>query len=131
MHREMGQPSLVESLLPQTLGRNERLERIDTMIDWERLGQLVSRVYSAREGRPSYPPVMMVKALLIQQGNQLDELGLVLKEGTLVEAQVRRPPVSAGRGAKSATGPDADWTRSQGGVVRGGCRIGSVVATSR
>ena len=28
MHREMGQPSLVESLLPQTLGRNERLERI-------------------------------------------------------------------------------------------------------
>ena len=177
MHREMGQPSLVESLLPQTLGRNERLERIDTMIDWERLGQLVSRVYSAREGRPSYPPIMMVKVLLLQQwynlsdsqmeealadrisfrrfvglglqddtpdhstlsrfrstlerlglserlfeelGKQLDGLGLVLKEGTLmdatlVEAQVRRPPVSAGRGTKSAVDPDADWTRSQGG----------------
>ncbi len=172
MHREMGQPSLAESLLPQTLGRNERLERIDAMIDWEWLGRLVSRVYSAREGRPSYPPITMVKALLIQQwynlsdpqmeealadrisfrrfvglglqddtpdystlsrfhstlerlglserlfeelGEQLDGLGLVLKEGTLVEAQVRRPPVSAGRGVKSAVDPDADWRQSQGG----------------
>lgn len=177
MHREMGQPSLAESLLPQTLGRNERLERIDEMIDWKRLGQLVSEVYSAREGRPSYPPIMMVKALLIQQwyslsdtqmeealtdrisfrrfvglglqddtpdystlsrfrgtlerlglserlfeelGKQLDGMGLVLKEGTLmdatlVEAQVRRPPMSAGRGAKSAVDPDADWTQSQRG----------------
>ena len=28
MHRQMGQPSLVDALLPGTLGRNERLERI-------------------------------------------------------------------------------------------------------
>ena len=28
MHREMGQPSLVESLLPEKLGQNRRLERI-------------------------------------------------------------------------------------------------------
>ena len=28
MHRQMGQPSLVDSLLPGTLGRNERLERM-------------------------------------------------------------------------------------------------------
>ena len=28
MHRDMGQPSLAESLLPETLGHNERLERI-------------------------------------------------------------------------------------------------------
>ena len=46
---------------------------------------------------------------------QLDKRGLILKEGTLmdatlVEAQVRRPPVSAGRGAKSSTDPDADWS---------------------
>ena len=177
MHREMGQPSLTESLLPQTLGRNERLERIDEVVDWQRLGRLVNGVYSASEGRPSYPPVMMVKVLLLQQwynltdpqmeealrdrisfrrfvglglqddtpdhstlsrfrstlekmglserlfeelGNQLDGMGLVLKEGTLmdatlVEAQVRRPPVSAGRGAKSPKDPDADWTQTHRG----------------
>ena len=33
MHREMSQPSLAESLLPQTLGRNERLERIGDEVD--------------------------------------------------------------------------------------------------
>ena len=36
-------------------------------------------------------------------------------DAALVEAQVRRPSVSAGRGTKSAVDPDADWTRSQGG----------------
>ena len=177
MHRDMGQPSLAESLLPETLGRNERLERIDEVVDWQRLGRLVSGVYSAREGRPSYPPVMMVKVLLLQQwynltdpqmeealrdrisfrrfvglglqddtpdhstlsrfrstlekmglserlfeelGNQLEEMGLLLKAGTLmdatlVEAQVRRPPVSAGRGTKSPKDPDADWTQTHRG----------------
>ena len=177
MHREMGQPSLAESLLPETLGQNERLERIDEAVDWERFGRLVAGVYSAREGRPSYPPLTMVKVLLLEQwynlsdpqmeealGDrisfrrfvglglqdetpdystisrfraalekhglseglfmeleaQLDKLGLILKEGTLmdatlVEAQVRRPPVSAGRGAKSPTDPDADWTQSHRG----------------
>ena len=42
-HREMSQPSLAESLLPQTRGRNERMERIDEVVDWERLDQLVRR----------------------------------------------------------------------------------------
>ncbi len=45
---------------------------------------------------------------------QLEKQGLMVKEGTLmdatlVEAQVKRPPMSAGRGAKNATDPDADW----------------------
>ena len=172
MHRQMGQPSLAETLLPETLGRNERLERIGEEIDWDRFAVLVDGIYSADEGRPSYPPLMMVKVLLLEQWytlsdpqmeealgdrisfrrfvglglqddtpdystisrfrtelakrglseelfkeleSQLDKRGMILKEGTLmdatlVEAQVRRPPVSAGRGAKSPTDPDADWS---------------------
>ena len=51
MHRDMGQPSLAESLLPETLGNNQRLERIDDAVDWERFGGLVAGVYSACEGR--------------------------------------------------------------------------------
>ena len=61
MHRDMGQPSLAESLLPETLGHNERLERIAEAFDWDRFGRLLARVHSAQEGRPSYPPLMMVK----------------------------------------------------------------------
>ncbi len=63
MYRDMGQPSLAESLLLETLGNNERLERIYDAMEWERFGGLVAGVYAASEGRPSYPPLMMVKAL--------------------------------------------------------------------
>lgn len=174
MHRQMGQPFLAELLLSQTLGRNERLERIGDEVDWERFASLVEGVYSADEGRPSYPPLMMVKVLLLEQWynlsdpqmeealgdrisfrrfvglglqddtpdystisrfrtelskhglseelfkeleSQLDKRGLILKEGTLmdatlVEAQVRRPPVAEGRSGKSSADPDADWSYS-------------------
>ena len=177
MHRDMGNPGLAESLLPEELGQNRRLERISEMVDWERFEGLVSEVYSAREGRPSYPPLTMVKVLLLEQwyslsdpemeealgdrisfrrfvglglqddtpdhstisrfrtaleerglseklfdelGNQLDRMGLVLKQGTLmdatlVEAQVKKPPMSAGRGAKSPNDPDADWSGGRPG----------------
>ena len=178
MHREMGQPSLVESLLPEKLGQNQRLERIHQVVDWVRIGKLTARVYDAPEGRPSYPPLLMVKVLLLEQwynlsdpqmeealgdrisfrrfvglglqedapdhstisrfrtalaerglaeelfmelGRQLEERGLMLKEGTLMDAtvvaaQVRKPPASAGRGAKSPKDPDADWTYTHRGV---------------
>ena len=178
MHRDMGQPSVVEALLPPTLGQNQRLERIAAAVDWAPIGQLVAPIYAAPVGRPSYPPLLLVKALLLAQWydlsdpqleaalsdrrsfrrfvglglqddtpdhatisrfrrvlaqrevsaalfaavtDQLAQRGLVLKQGTLLDAtvvavQVRRPPRSAGRGAKSATDPDADWTSSGRGA---------------
>ena len=73
MHREIGQPSLAESLLSQTLGRNQRLERIGDAVDWDRFASLVDGVYSAEEGRPSYPPLMMVKVLLLEQWYNLSD----------------------------------------------------------
>ena len=73
MHRDMGQPSLAESLLPETLGHNERLERIAEAFDWDRFGRLLARVHSAQEGRPSYPPLMMVKVLLLEQWYNLSD----------------------------------------------------------
>ena len=73
MHREMGHKSLAEVLLPGNLGQNQRLERIEQAVDWVPLGRLVARVYSAREGRPSYPPLLMVKVLLQQQWYNLSD----------------------------------------------------------
>ena len=173
MHREMGRPSFAEAVVSETLGQNQRLERIDDAVDWARLGQVVAGVHAAPRGRPSYPPLLMVKALLLQQWYtlsdpqleealsdrlsfrrfvglgldddtpdhstisrfraaleaaglserlfevltaQLEAQGLVLKQGTLLDAtlvaaQVRRPPITAGAGASSDTDPDAAWTQ--------------------
>ena len=67
MHRKLGQPSGVEALLPENLGQNRRLERIAALVDWPRLGQLVAEIHAAPVGRPSYPPLLMVTVLLLQQ----------------------------------------------------------------
>ena len=64
---------MVESLLPETLGRNDRLERIGREIEWDGFDALVAGVYSAPEGRPSYPPLTMVKILLLQQWYTLSD----------------------------------------------------------
>ena len=73
MHRDMGQPSAVEALLPPTLGQNQRLERIAAAVDWAPIGQLVATIYAAPVGRPSYPPLLLVKALLLAQWYDLSD----------------------------------------------------------
>ena len=67
MHRSMGDASLMDALLPAKVGRNARLEQLDTVLDWDRLATVVADLYAAPEGRPSYPPLLMVKVLLLQQ----------------------------------------------------------------
>ena len=56
-------------------------------------------------------------ALFAELERQLDALGLFRKratllDATLLEAQLRRPPYSAGRAAKHPLDPDADWSFS-------------------
>jgi len=76
MHRSGGQGSLGEALLSPELGRNGRLERIGSAFDWAAVERLVSGIYSARSGRPSWRPVMMVKVLLLQQWYGLSDPGM-------------------------------------------------------
>ena len=73
MHRRTGQPELVEAWLPEKMGQNQKLEAITGAVDWERLGHVVEGVYSAPEGRPSYPPLLMVKVLLLEQWYTLSD----------------------------------------------------------
>ena len=67
MQRKIGNHLPVEAALPPRIGRNPRLERLAALFDWERLGAVVQGIYAAPTGRPSYPPLMMVKVLLLQQ----------------------------------------------------------------
>ena len=76
MHRSSGQEDLGEVWLSAKLGRNVRLERIGRAFDWAAVERLVSEVYAARSGRPSWPPLAMVKVLLLQQWYGLSDPAL-------------------------------------------------------
>ena len=43
------------------------LMQIDCKIDWRSIEGELEGLYVSRRGRPSYPPLMMFKALLLQQ----------------------------------------------------------------
>lgn len=71
-----GQSSFVDAFLPAGFGRNERLERIAGLLDWSRIEAVVKQVRSAETGRPPYRPIVMIRALLLQQWYGLSDPGL-------------------------------------------------------
>lgn len=71
-----GQLSLAEALVGRRLGTNARLERIDSLVKWYRFEKLLSKLHAAPVGRPSYPPLAMFKALLLQQWYGLSDAEL-------------------------------------------------------
>ena len=73
MHRSTRSPELIDAWLPPRVGRNARLERLSELIDWAPLEALVADLHAAPRGRPSYPPLLMVKVLLLQQWYQASD----------------------------------------------------------
>ena len=49
------------------MGRNEHLERLDAVIDWDRVDGLLADIHLSQDGRPAYPPLLMAKVMLLQQ----------------------------------------------------------------
>ncbi len=66
-HRAVAQLSLADGLVVRRAGQNQRLDEIARQLEWDEIERLLSEIYNAREGRPSYPPLVMLKALLLQQ----------------------------------------------------------------
>jgi transposase, IS5 family len=74
-HKEVGQLSLADGLIGR--GRKKSaLDRLDGVMEWRAFERLLSGVYSARRGRPSYPPLVLMKCLLLQQWYGLSDPGL-------------------------------------------------------
>ena len=72
----MRQTSLIDALIDPRLGSNRQLERIDEMIDWAPIAAIVHKLRDGSQGRPPYPPLVMVKALYLQQLYDLSDPGL-------------------------------------------------------
>lgn len=66
MHRETRQLSLAEALVTSGKG-GARLERIAGLLDWPALEAVLGGLRSAPTGRPGYPPLVMVRVLLLAQ----------------------------------------------------------------
>jgi IS5 family transposase len=75
MHRDIGALSFADALVGEK-GRNASLERIDELVDWGQVAAVVGDLHTAAQGRPSYPPLLMVKVLLLGQWHQLSDEGL-------------------------------------------------------
>jgi IS5 family transposase len=74
MHREVGQQSFAEALVRG--GSNARLERIEGLIDWSAVEAVLEGVYGSATGRPSYPPLVMLKVLLLEGWYGLSDPGM-------------------------------------------------------
>ena len=73
--RETGQLSLADSMVAG-VGRNAVLERLDGLIDWGCVRELLAEIHGSRRGRKSYPSVAMLKALLLAQWYDLSDPAL-------------------------------------------------------
>lgn len=82
------QLSLADALVAGRLGSNEKLARIDALIDWLRLDGLLAGLRSGETGRPPYPPLAMLKALYLQALYDLSDPGL--EEALLDRLSFRR-----------------------------------------
>ena len=62
MRLEASDPTFINALIPPNAGRNDRLDRIDRLIDWPKVAAILDDVHAAPEGRPAYRPVTMVRS---------------------------------------------------------------------
>ena len=75
MHLEASDPTFIDALITPNAGRNDRLDRIDRLIDWPKVADILDDVHAAPEGRPAYRPVTMVKIIVLQQWHDASDVG--------------------------------------------------------
>lgn len=80
--------SMVEALLGPRIGKNEKLAKIDALIDWSKLSTLVEGLHDKATGRPAYPGLSMLKAVYLQSLYDLSDPGL--EEALLDRLSFRR-----------------------------------------
>ena len=75
-HRDLGQLGFADHMVMRHGRPNELLTRLAALIDWVALERIVAVVPRLRHGAPAYPPVAMLKALLLQQWYGLSDPAL-------------------------------------------------------
>src|SRR5262245_54061366 len=74
--RQTGQLSLADALAAPSGRLNETLDRIQALIDWTQIETVLAPLRGSHYGAPGYSPLLMLKALLLQQWYSLSDPGL-------------------------------------------------------
>lgn len=72
----MGQLGFGDGWISTKVGRNEVLERLSSEVKWYRFEKLLGRLVPEGAGRPPFDPLLMLKALLVQQWWGLSDAGI-------------------------------------------------------
>lgn len=71
-----GQMDFADSFVSNNPKLNQRLDKIERLVNWKSFEQLLGSIYSSNEGRPSYPLLLLFKSLLIQQWYAISDYAL-------------------------------------------------------
>lgn len=71
-----GQLGFADGWASPKLGRNASLERLSAEVKWYRFEKLLARLLPEGAGRPPFDPLLMLKALLLQQSYGLSDAAL-------------------------------------------------------
>ena len=65
--KQSGQFGFVDALMPSGVGRNDRLDKLLSLVKWYRFEKVLAKLRDeGSAGRPAYGPLLMFKALLLQ-----------------------------------------------------------------
>ncbi len=76
MRLEASDPTFIDALITPNAGRNDRLDRIDRLIDWPKVAAILNDVHATPEGRPAYRPTTMIKIIVLQQWYDSSDVGM-------------------------------------------------------
>ena len=71
--RRIGQERLAMAEPPRVASS---LDALSELIDWQPISDLLAPLYPARKGEPGWPPLAMVKALLLAMWHDLSDVKL-------------------------------------------------------
>lgn len=70
---KVGRANLFDTLIVDHKNLHE-FDEIDKLLDWSKIEEHLSSIYSSNEGGASYPPIMMFRAMLLQVWHNISDV---------------------------------------------------------
>ena len=76
VRKVIGQMGFADVWIGNNQQLNQRLDKVNRLVDWRSMETLLDKVYNSPTGRPSYPVLLLFKALLLQAWHSLSDYEL-------------------------------------------------------